>query len=60
MAESNVQIVRTFGVGTHSIVLVVPKLFHVEKGTQFIATQDSEGRIVYEPLSIALREKAKN
>ena len=53
------KIVRSFPLGEHSIVITIPKGFGVEKGTQFIATKDSEGRLVYEPLSLALKEKAK-
>jgi hypothetical protein len=60
MAELDIRICRTFSVGPNSIVLVVPKTFGIEKGTQFLASKDTEGRIVYEPLKNALKEKPKS
>jgi len=53
------KIVRSFALGDHSMVITIPKGFGVEKGTQFIARKDADGRITYEPLELAFTEKAR-
>ena len=52
MQETIVQVVKAYSVGKppDSTIVVMPKKLGIKPGTEFCVKEDSNGRIIYEPI----------